>query len=76
MSKSRSRKTRARQPAPPPRQSAWPPDGWDVVFVFAIAAAVIAVTIVITRDADQVMRIVAALAAILVLLGIGRSARH
>jgi hypothetical protein len=46
------------------------------VALFAIAATVVTVTIAVTRSVNQVTHVVTALAAILILLGIGRSARH
>ncbi|SFO98928.1 hypothetical protein SAMN05660464_1832 [Geodermatophilus dictyosporus] len=59
-----------------PAPSSAPPSGGDLVAIVAILASLMAVTLVITRDVDQAMQVVAAMAAVLVLLGLGRSARH
>jgi hypothetical protein len=76
-----SKKTRPKKsvvqkkPLPPARPSARPGRG-DLVAIVAILACLMAVTLAITRDVDQATRVVAVMAAVLVLLGLGRSARH
>ncbi|MGY1827620.1 MULTISPECIES: hypothetical protein [unclassified Blastococcus] len=66
----------AQQPASPPSQPSPTQSGWILVAIVAILASLMAVTLWITRDVNQATQMVAPMAVILVLLGIGRSTRH